>query len=245
VKRYNADFGTNTHPAISTDAQGLWWGGRGGGTVPHALIALFFGDTAETMVAFAQHTPITVPRIALVDFNNDCVGASLDTLRAFWQHYRAALESGDAEARQRWTLYAVRLDTSSNMRDVSLPADSPGGVTAALVHNVRNALNHAWESWNVPTSLEDAAKNYCRDVKIVVTGGFNRERVERFEQEGVPADIYGVGSSLLRNDSETNTDFTMDVVRIKLGAQWVDVAKAGRKPNDNRQLQKVDLSTLS
>ena len=122
------------------------------------------------------------------------------------------------------------------LKDVTLPMYG--------MHNVRNALNHAWEGWRVPSHLEDAARSYCRGVKIVVTGGFNRERIERFEKEGAPADIYGVGSSLLRNDSETNTDFTMDIVRLKLGAQWIEVAKAGRKPNDNPQLQKVDLSAL-
>ena len=30
---------------VSTDAQASWWGGRGVGTVPHALIAAFGGDT--------------------------------------------------------------------------------------------------------------------------------------------------------------------------------------------------------
>jgi nicotinate phosphoribosyltransferase len=244
VKRYNADFGKQTTPAISTDAQGLWWGGRGGGTVPHSLIAMFFGDTAETMVAFAQYTPVTVPRIALVDFNNDCIGASIATIDAFWTHYRAALESGETEAQRRWTLNAVRLDTSANMRDVSLPPDSPGGVSPALVRTVRHALDRAWESWHVPSELEDAAQTYCRNVKIVVTGGFNRERIEKFEAESIPVDVYGVGSSLLKNDSETSTDFTMDIVRLKLGEEWVDVAKEGRKPNENPQLQKVDLSSL-
>ncbi len=244
VKRYNADFGKQTTPAISTDAQGLWWGGRGGGTVPHALIAVFLGDTAEMMVNFAQYTPVTVPRIALVDFNNDCVGASIDTLNAFWKHYRPALESGDIEAQRRWTLNGVRLDTSANMRDVSLPPDSSGGVNPALVRNVRSALDRAWESWDVPAQLGDTAKAYCRGVRIVVTGGFNRERIQKFEDEGVPVDVYGVGSSLLKNDSLTNTDYTMDIVRVKLGEQWIDVAKTGRKPNDNPQLQKVDLSNL-
>ena len=30
---------------VSTDAQASWWGGRGVGTVPHALIAAYGGDT--------------------------------------------------------------------------------------------------------------------------------------------------------------------------------------------------------
>ncbi|GAH55060.1 unnamed protein product, partial [marine sediment metagenome] len=31
---------------ISTDAQGEWWGSAGMGTIPHALIAVYGGDTA-------------------------------------------------------------------------------------------------------------------------------------------------------------------------------------------------------
>lgn len=39
---------------ISTDAQGDWWGGFGGGTIAHAAIAAFLGDTVECMLAFAE-----------------------------------------------------------------------------------------------------------------------------------------------------------------------------------------------
>src|SRR5690606_534628 len=71
VERYNHDYGQQMAPLASTDAQASWWGGKGGGTVPHALIACFMGDTAEAMVAYARHLPPDMPRIALVDFNND------------------------------------------------------------------------------------------------------------------------------------------------------------------------------
>ena len=53
-------------------------GRQGRGTVAHAAIACFLGDTAETMMQFARLRPPELPRIALVDFHNDCVG---DTLR--------------------------------------------------------------------------------------------------------------------------------------------------------------------
>lgn len=244
VQRYNHDFGTSTRPAVSTDAQAAWWGGKGGGTVPHALIASFFADTAEAMVAFARILPVEVPRIALVDFNNDTVGASVATLTAFWAHYRAALEAGDTAEQQRWRLGGVRLDTSPTVRDISLNEDDPKGVNPKLVRVVRAALDSAWESWNVPSTLEDAARDFCRSVKIVVTGGFNRNRIAEFERDSVPVDIYGVGSSLLRNDSHTNTDFTMDVVRVQIDGIWHDMAKVGRQPNDNPDLQAVDLEAL-
>ena len=39
---------------VSTDAQASWWGGRGIGTVPHALIAAYGGDTVAAAGAFAR-----------------------------------------------------------------------------------------------------------------------------------------------------------------------------------------------
>jgi nicotinate phosphoribosyltransferase len=244
VQRYNAENAKQLTPSVSTDAQGAWWGGRGGGTVPHALIAAFFGDTAEAMVAFARYLPLEVPRIALVDFNNDTVGDSLATARAFWEQYRVALQAGDPEGQRRWHLDGVRLDTSPSVRDVSLDADDPFGINPKLVRLVRSALDAAWESWEVSQHLTDAAQAFCRSIKIVVTGGFNAERIAQYERENVPVDVYGVGSSLLRNDSNTNTDYTMDVVRIKVGSEWRDLAKVGRAPNDNTDLRPVDLSAL-
>jgi nicotinate phosphoribosyltransferase len=244
VQRYNRDENKQVSPLVSTDAQAKWWRGRGGGTVPHGLIACFMADTAEAMVAFAEHTPIEVPRVALVDFNNDCVADSLKTLAAYWQHYQPALASGDTETQKRWTLLGVRLDTSGNMHDASVPPDGEGGVSPVLVRAVRSALDRAWEGWNVPGQWQDAARNYCRNVQIVVSGGFNAERIERFERENVPVDVYGVGSTFLRNAEDSNTDFTMDVVRIKIRDTWLDMAKIGRKPNENPDLQPVDLSAL-
>ena len=245
VQRYNCEYGDQPlTPSVSTDAQGAWWGGKGGGTVPHALIASFMGDTAAAMVAFARYLPVSVPRIALVDFNNDTVGNSLATAAALWQHYRAALEAGDAEGQRRWTLNGVRLDTSASVRDVSLSVDDPFGVNPKLVRLVRAALDEAWRAWDVPDQLVEAAQAYCKAIKIVVTGGFNATRIAEYEREHVPVDVYGVGSSLLRNDRDSNTDFTMDVVRVQIDGAWHDVAKVGRQPNDNADLQPVDLSAL-
>jgi nicotinate phosphoribosyltransferase len=107
---------------------------------------------------------------------------------------------------------------------------------------VRRALDNAWTAWDLPPSLEDVAQTYCKNVQIVVSGGFSRERIERFEREGAPVDAYGVGSTLLSNDKDTNTDFTMDVVRLKIAGQWVDMCKAGRYPCNNNDLRPIDLS---
>jgi len=243
MQRYNADSGAKVGPFVSTDAQASWWGGRSGGTVPHALIACFLADTAEAMLAFARYVPPNVSRVVLADFNNDSIGAALATLNAYWPHYLEALQSSDVEDQKRWTLMGVRLDTSANMRDASLQPDDPKGVNPVLVRLLREALNHAWEKWNVPRQYVDAAQSYCRNVKIVVSGGFSIPKIERFEQESVPVDMYGVGSSLLRNTEDTNTDFTMDLVRVNVHGTWVDIAKLGRKADDNPDLKPVDFTS--
>ena len=140
---------------VSTDAQASWWGGRGVGTVPHALIAAFGGDTVAAARLFADRyhgeTNITV----LVDFENDSV--------------RTALEVAEALGDRLW---GVRLDTSEQLVDVALQ-DEPDperhrGVTALLARRVRDAL-------------DDAGYGH---VRIVVSGGFDAEKIARFEARG-------------------------------------------------------------
>jgi nicotinate phosphoribosyltransferase len=244
VKRCNRDGGYDLAPAVSTDAQSAWWGGRGGGTIPHSLVAAFLGDTAEAMVAFAEVMPASAPRFALVDFNNDTVQESLAVLQAYWQRYRDALRQGDEEGTLRWTLHGVRLDTSSNVRDESLPDDAPTGVSIELARRVREALDSAWQHWDVSDTERAAAEAFCRGVKIVATGGFNRTKIEQFERDHAPVDLYGVGSTFLQNDQETNTDYTMDVVRVNVGGEWIEMAKVGRRPNENPDLKRVRLDEL-
>jgi len=245
IQRFNADFGGKLGPFVSTDAQGDWWGGAGGGTVAHAAIACFFGDTAAAMLAFAATRPPSIPRIALVDFNNDSVTDSLRTLEAMFDRYRELTDQGDETEAKKYRLYGVRLDTSGGVRDVSVPplgdVTLDLGVTPRLVFNVRNALDHAWEAWDLPGAWRERARDFCRRVRIVVSGGFTPEKIARFEKLGVPADIYAVGSWLFNNSDHagTVTDFTADVVRIKVHNQWVDMVKVGRQHAVNPDLQRV------
>ena len=125
--------------------------------------------------------------------------------------------------------------------DESLQAGDPTGVSPLLVRTVRRAIDNAWTGWDVPQGLEAVARNYCQQVQIVVSGGFNREKIERFERENAPVDAYGVGSTLLTNDKDTNTDFTMDIVRVKCDDQWVEMAKVGRYACDNSDLRTINL----
>lgn len=243
VQRFNRDHARDLGPFVSTDAQGDWWGGAGGGTVAHAAIASFLGDTADAMMAFSRVLPPSIPRIALVDFNNDSVRDTLRVLDAQFERYRELMDAGQREEAAKYILYGVRLDTGGNLRDVSvLPLGDPSldlGVTPRLVFNVRQALDSAWERWNLPKSWQESARDYCRNVKIVVSGGFNPEKIRRFEKLGVPADIYAVGSYLFNNNGPTVTDFTADVVRVKLRGEWLDMAKIGRRPCENPNLERV------
>ncbi|HLF02391.1 MAG TPA: nicotinate phosphoribosyltransferase [Anaerolineales bacterium] len=244
IQRFNHDYEEKVGSFVSTDAQGDWWGGAGGGTVAHAAIACFFGDTAETMLAFAATRPANIPRIALVDFNNDSVGDSLAVLEAMFARYHELMDAGDETEAKKYVLYGVRLDTSGTVRDVSVPPlgdpELDLGVNPRLVFIVRQALNAAPERWNIPAHWAERARDYCRSVKIVVSGGFNPEKISRFEKLAVPADIYAVGSSLFANSGPTVTDFTADVVRAKIEGMWRDVAKVGRRACDNPDLERVD-----
>ena len=189
---------------VSTEAQASWWGGRGIGTVPHALIAAYGRNTVLAASKFAEWAEENDPNlniVVLVDFDNDSVRTSLDVARALGSK-----------------LWGVRLDTSRTLVDHALWEEmgdfDPRGVNERLVRKVRDALD----------------ENGFERVKIVVSGGFDVERIREFEARGVPVDSYGVGSSLIRGDN----DFTGDIVLT----EGHESAKVGRKyrPNDRLEL---------
>jgi nicotinate phosphoribosyltransferase len=165
---------------VSTDAQASWWGGRGIGTVPHALIAAYGGDTVAAARAFADRYAGEMNVTVLVDFDNDAVKTSLAVADAL----------GDR-------LWGVRIDTSDKLVDRSLWQDmgyfKPTGVNEELVRRVRAAL-------------DDAGHEH---VRIVVSGGFTADRIREFEAKGVPVDSYGIGSSLLRGSNDYTADVVL------------------------------------
>jgi nicotinate phosphoribosyltransferase len=187
---------------VSTDAQASWWGGRGVGTVPHGLIAAYAGDTVAAARDFADRFAGEMNVTVLVDFENDSVRTALDVADAL----------GD-------DLWGVRLDTSANLVDRSLWHElgefKPTGVNPRLVQRVRAALDDA---------------GHAR-VRIVVSGGFDAEKIGRFERLGAPVDSYGVGSALLRGEN----DFTADVVML----EGRPCAKVGRSYKPNPRLRPV------
>ncbi len=199
-------YATHTGGAqgVPTDAMAAWYGERGLGTMPHGLIASYGGDTAMATRKFHQHIP-QARSVSLVDFTNNCVEEAL----------RSARELGDK-------LWAVRLDTAREMVDYSLGdlqqqgIDDLHGVVPPLVHRVRNALD---------------AEGYDQ-VKIIVSGGFNPNKIRHFEELKVPVDFYAVGSWMLSG----NFDFTADVVQL----EGKPMAKEGRRYSPNPRLELVE-----
>jgi nicotinate phosphoribosyltransferase len=165
---------------VTSDAQASWWGGRGIGTVPHALIAARAGDTVLAAQTFSEWAPEDMNVTVLVDFENDSVRTSLEVARALGPR-----------------LWGVRLDTSESLVDRSLWDEmgdfDPRGVNERLVRKVREALD---------------AEGFD-EVKIVVSGGFTVEKIRTFEERGVPVDAYGVGSSLIHGENDFTADIVV------------------------------------
>ena len=187
---------------VTTDEQASWWGGRGVGTVPHSLIASYGGNTVLAATKFADWASDDFRITVLVDFENNSVATALDVARALGPK-----------------LWGVRLDTSESLVDRSLWDEmgdfKPAGVNERLVWKVREALD----------------RDGFEQVKIVVSGGFDVAKIERFEAHGVPVDSYGIGSSLIRGSN----DFTADIVLTdgRPSAKW------GRRYRPNERLALV------
>jgi len=187
---------------VTTDEQASWWGGRGIGTVPHSLIASYGGNTVLAATKFAEWASEDMNITVLVDFENNSVETALEVARALGPK-----------------LWGVRLDTSEMLVDRSLWEElgdfKPTGVNDRLVRNVRDALD----------------ADGFEHVKIVVSGGFTIDKIKEFEEQSVPVDAYGVGSSLIRGSN----DFTADLVLT----DGRPSAKVGRKYKPNVRLELV------
>jgi nicotinate phosphoribosyltransferase len=165
---------------VTTDEQASWWGGKGVGTVPHALIAAYGGNTVLAATRFAEWAPEDLNITVLVDFENNSIETALEVARALGP-----------------SLWGVRLDTSESLVDQSLWGElgdfKPTGVNERLVRKVRDALD----------------ADGFEQVRIVVSGGFDVAKIRRFEADGVPVDAYGVGSSLIRGANDFTADVVL------------------------------------
>lgn len=114
-------------------------------------------------------------------------------------------------------LWGVRLDTARELRDRSVRGRGKEsyGVSAELVRKVRQALDREGFRW----------------VRIVVSGGFNAERIRKFAAQRVPFDAVGIGSAFYKE----RIDFTADIVKVN----GRPCAKVGRRFCPNPRLRKA------
>jgi len=186
------------------------------GSIPHALNAVFEGNSIESAAAYHERHR-EVPLTVLLDFEGRERDVCVEAVRRF----------GTA-------LHAVRLDTPGErvhqgghaepvralgMRVLSGAADRAAaeaglrrygfgpGVTIEAVYGIRDLLN----------SLG------ARETKIVVSSGFDLEKVRAFRACGAPMDVVGTGS-WVRFEM-----FTSDIVSIFDNGEWVPRVKAGRE----------------
>ncbi len=189
---------------VCTDAMGEWTGQKGIGTMPHALIVMHEMDLIKASEDFHNAFPQDNLTI-LVDTNNDVITDTLLVARHFKEK-----------------LWGVRIDTSISLEDKYFernPVDDPNvethGVNVTLVKALRKALDD---------------ENF-QHVKIVVSSGFNAEKVAQFTKENAPVDTYGIGGSLIK----CTRSFTGDVVNIN----GKPMAKVGRKEMFSKRLKEV------
>lgn len=162
---------------VASDAGAAWIEGEGVGTIPHALIAAYGGDTVAAAEAFADRFAGRMNVTVLVDFDNDSIATAL----------AVADELGDR-------LWGVRLDTAGSVVDRALWGTmgdfDPTGVNVELARRVREALDEEGHD----------------HVKIVASGGFDADEVAEFESAGAPVDAYGIGSAILAGSNDFTAD---------------------------------------
>ncbi|PNR95287.1 nicotinate phosphoribosyltransferase [Petrotoga sp. 9PWA.NaAc.5.4] len=208
---------------VSTDANADYWGVESLGTIPHALIAAYNGSTSQAAIVFDKYIDEHVNRMVLVDWNNDVIGTTIEVTKNFYEYVygkKPDVESGELEkiiGEGKNKIWAVRFDTAGNLRDKSVvPKDrSSLGVNPEMV-------------WRARTEFD---KLGMKNLKIMVSGGFDEEKIDLFETLQVPVDLYGVGSSLLKK----KVDFTADIVEV----DGNPCAKVGRKKGDYSRLTTV------
>ena len=155
---------------VSTDAQGKWYGGKGMGTMPHALIQICGGDICKAADIYLKSYP-NEKVTALIDYHNNVVRDSLLIARHLGEK-----------------LKAVRVETSKSLidhyfDDKDTSGFDPHGVCKELIIALRKAL-------------DDNGFNY---VKIVVSSSFTAEKIKEWVKEKVPVSMYGVGTYFVNN----------------------------------------------
>lgn len=232
--------------SLSTDANGEYWGYSGIGTIPHLLIAAYWGDTAKAALKFDEIIDPSVNRVILVDWDNDCIGTTIRTVAAYLQNYlREGSQMVNIKSVQdckrflrdyrqyiyhvigsgKGKVFAVRFDTSGSLIDKSLSPHQLFGVNYPLVKLARDTFDELG----------------LGDLKIVVSGGFDEEKLKLFKRADAPYDMVGIGSSIV---NKFTVDFTADAVMLngqvnaKVGRElmdWGAMTEIKRKKEDGEK----------
>jgi len=174
------------------------------GSIPHALNAVCGGSSVEAARYYSTEFP-DIRLTVLIDFE----GKELDVCKAAFEEF------GE-------DLYAVRLDTHGGRicqgcsdlgyAVLAMNRDNPyncgTGVTIEAAKTVRKFLD------------EIGAKH----VKLIVSSGFNMDKVEAFIDAEIPIDAIGTGSSWVKFFM-----FTSDIAAVYEDGKWQPRCKAGRK----------------
>jgi nicotinate phosphoribosyltransferase len=224
----------------STDAAASVISKSGVGTIPHVLENAFAykcgkeNAVVESTVAFDKIIDKSVPRIALIDYNNKEIDDSLAVANKLkdklWgvrvdtcgeNVMQSAVASFDPSDTKEWIQSGKPLISQNHPHSKNWVGT---GVTITGVYALRKALDEAGFS----------------DVKLVLTSGFgNAEKVKAFVYAekllGVKLfDQLGVGELYHTRSS------TMDVVSVKdSDGEWVPLSKVGRGYRPNSNLKEV------
>ena len=143
------------------------------------------------------------PVVALIDYNNDVVRDAVKLAKHLGRN-----------------LKAIRVDTSKSLidhyfDDKDTSGFDPHGVCKELIYALRKELDDNGFSF------------------VNITSGFTAEKIDEWTKEGVPVNMYGVGTSLINN---MTVGFTGDLVELDGKPE----AKEGRHNIPNPRLEKVN-----
>ena len=184
-------------------------------SIPHSLNAVYGGSSIESAAAYHERYP-DVPLTVLIDFE----GRERDTC---------------AEAVNRFAdkLSAVRLDVAGN-RIHQGGHDTPDRALEMRIASQARDREAATEALNRygfgPGVTIEAAYGIrdlldsmsAKEVSILLSGGFDLEKVRAFKAAEAPMDGIGTGSWV------KFATFTADVIRVFEDNRWTPCCKAGR-----------------
>ena len=137
---------------VSTDAQGKWWGGKGMGTMPHALIQLCEGDICKAADCYLKSFP-EEQVTALIDYHNNVVRDTLIIAKHLGHKLRG-----------------VRVDTSKALIDHYFDDNGYNyvGITVSSSFNAEKIRE--WKKLGVPVTMYGVGTSFVNNMTCGFTG---------------------------------------------------------------------------